>query len=177
MQQVENPRGPGGPFHRDHDSLACLPDEAPQVPSAFAGGALFLKQIAALPGNGYTAMKTELTTTKTKETFKKAQPLPRLTGAPAMARYAAPTCQAGMIRPALAAPSETMAAVRRATVAAPSSARWIGLDAARDTSGEGIALGVLALAAMACIAQAFGAMGELAPNALLAGAWVARLIG
>jgi hypothetical protein len=82
-----------------------------------------------------------------------------------------------MIWPALAAPSETTTAVRRATEAAPSTARWIGLDAVRDSSGEGLALGLLALAAMACIAKAFGAMSELAPNAALAGAWVASLIG
>ena len=122
-------------------------------------------------------MKTNLTTTRAKETFKKTQPLPRLTGAPATGRCAAPTCRPGMIWPALAALAETTAAGRRATVAAPSTARWIGLDAARDSAGERIALGVLALAAMTCIAQAFGAMGELAPNAAMAGAWVASLIG
>jgi hypothetical protein len=47
----------------------------------------------------------------------------------------------------------------------------------RETVGEQITFGLLALAGLACIAQAFGTMAELAPNWELFNAWVARLIG
>ncbi len=72
---------------------------------------------------------------------------------------------------------ETTAAVPQADAVRPATALWIGLGTARDAAKEGVALGVLALAAVVCVVQAFSSVGEWAPNLVQTGAWAGWLVG
>ncbi len=121
--------------------------------------------------------ETDMQTKKLKERFKRAQPLPPWTGAPAQGNYAARACPPAHIPPAEATPMETTAAPLQVNAVRPGTALWIGLGTARDAAKESLALGVLALAAMVCIVQAFSNVGEWAPNVAQTGAWAGWLVG
>lgn len=111
-------------------------------------------------------------------TFKKTQLLPALTndlviGRGGFAAYAPSVAWPG----SRAGQPEARPAVRREPTRSQNRASRLLLRPELDTVGEQIAFGMLALAGLACLAQAFGTMAELAPNWELFNAWVARLLG
>jgi hypothetical protein len=136
-----------------------------------------LKQKEASQGNGGMTTETDMLRAKLKERFKRAQPLPQWTGAPAQGNYAARACPPACTLPPRATLAETTAAPADAVAAVPGSSLWIGLGTARDAAKEGIALGVLALAAVACVVQAFSDTGEGAPGLVQICAQAGRLAG
>ncbi len=119
--------------------------------------------------------KFDVPNTKMNEAFKKTQPLPQWRGARASGNYAAPVCQPAVSRPPQVPWPEASAAGPSPATTGPSSARWIGLDSARYAAKESFVLGVLALAGMVSVVEAFGHAGAWTPALMQAGAWAGRL--
>ena len=105
-------------------------------------------------------------------TFKNAQPLPLLTNS-LVAAYPPSAVWPGL------RPGQRKATVsaRRTVERTESRKCSVLLRGERETAGEKIAFGLLALSALACLAQAFGTMSALASNWELFNTWVARLLG
>jgi len=123
-------------------------------------------------------MKTISERTRVNRTFKTAQPLPLLMNSFGIERGGVAAYAPALAWPgSRASQSKARPAARRNP--GPEQSRLTGVlpRMERDTAGERIAFGLLALAGLACIAQAFGTMAELAPNWELFNAWVSRLVG
>jgi hypothetical protein len=143
-----------------------------------ANSSLFLKQNTALPGNEGVDMRTISARARFNAAFKKAQPLPLLTDVFVIGQgVAVPYVPAAVWPRIRASQSESTPAVRREAKRAQDCASGVWLRMERDTVGEQIALGLLTLSGMGCIAQAFGTMAELSPNWELFKALAARLVG
>jgi hypothetical protein len=134
--------------------------------------------MALLPGNGSRQMNTISTRTKMNATFKNFQPLPLLANDFVSGRGDVALYPPSVNWPRLHTQDRTTA--RPAGHAGDQAQRFASgtvLRAAKETAGERIAFGLLGLAALAGLAQAFGTMAELASKWEQFSVWVTRFLG